>query len=358
MSNETKIGLFAVITIAIFIFGYKFLKGQNILTSSKLIYVEYDQVNQLASSAPVFINGFQVGVVSNIYLKPEDMQTIVTVLNINRGVEIPKTATALITPSGFIGGPGIVLEFDKACSGDNCVESGDYLKGRVQGMLESYLDEDELEKYMTLLGKGVGGVVDTLNQRIADDSPNNELGRTIRALQQSVDNLQMTTGRINSMLAASAGDIKNSLANVSELTETLARNNAKIDSIMSNTADFTGQLSDMDLAKTMEGANATLEETKLAMNKLKGTLATTDETMGKVNALMTKVNNGEGTLGKLMTDEELYNNLNKTSKTITSLLGDIEDKPYRYMPLKSRKKVLKNDKKDKKLEAAEPTNNN
>ena len=75
LSNEGKIGLLAIITIALFIWGLKFLKGQNILSASKNIFVEYKNIDQLKVSSPVLINGFEVGVVKDIYLKPEDLNT-------------------------------------------------------------------------------------------------------------------------------------------------------------------------------------------------------------------------------------------------------------------------------------------
>ena len=52
MSNESKIGILAIVTIAVFIIGFKFIKGQNVLSSSQLIYVKYKSVDQLAISSP------------------------------------------------------------------------------------------------------------------------------------------------------------------------------------------------------------------------------------------------------------------------------------------------------------------
>ena len=48
----------------------------------------------------------------------------------------------------------------------------------------------------------------------------------------------------------------------------------------------------------------------------------------------------------MLKDEELYNNLNDMSKRIDSLVNDFKLKPYRYMPLKSRRKVQKYDAQD------------
>ena len=129
MSNETKVGILAVVSIAILIWGYKFLKGQNLLTTSNILYVEYEQADMLSVSSPVLINGFRVGVIADMYLKPEDMQTIITVLDIERGVNIPKSTVAELISTDITGGKGINLSFHKPCTGANCAESGDTLKG-------------------------------------------------------------------------------------------------------------------------------------------------------------------------------------------------------------------------------------
>lgn len=68
--NETKIGLLAIAAIALAIWGFKFLKGQNVLTTSQTYFIRYENVEQLRPSSPVFINGLQVGMVKDMYVRP------------------------------------------------------------------------------------------------------------------------------------------------------------------------------------------------------------------------------------------------------------------------------------------------
>ena len=69
MTNETKVGLLAVITIVASIIGYNFLKGINLVNQPNIIYADYKNVAGLTTSAPVTINGLQVGVVKDIFFK-------------------------------------------------------------------------------------------------------------------------------------------------------------------------------------------------------------------------------------------------------------------------------------------------
>jgi phospholipid/cholesterol/gamma-HCH transport system substrate-binding protein len=64
---------------------------------------------------------------------------------------------------------------------------------------------------------------------------------------------------------------------------------------------------------------------------------------------MSSVKDGKGTLGKLMTDDAIYERLNRASLAADTLLTDLQERPYRYVPFKSRKRVLKFDRKDAEL---------
>lgn len=54
-------------------------------------------------------------------------------------------------------------------------------------------------------------------------------------------------------------------------------------------------------------------------------------TLTKFNALMETATKGEGTLGKLLGDDQLYNELNKTNQSLQNLVEDLELHPERYI---------------------------
>ena len=76
-------GILAVVALGLAIWGFQFLKGINVLKTSKTFYVRYQNVDQLRPSAPVFINGFQVGMVKDLYVDSEDDRTIIAVPSIH-----------------------------------------------------------------------------------------------------------------------------------------------------------------------------------------------------------------------------------------------------------------------------------
>ena len=56
-----------------------------------------------------------------------------------------------------------------------------------------------------------------------------------------------------------------------------------------------------------------------------------EKTLVNVDKLMSEVQSGKGTIGKMMKDESLYNNLDKTSKELGFLLEDVRLNPTRYV---------------------------
>jgi phospholipid/cholesterol/gamma-HCH transport system substrate-binding protein len=65
-SREVKTAVLAIGTILLFIFGYSFLKGNNLLDKHRTFFVTYDNVEGLAAASPVTINGLLVGKVTDI----------------------------------------------------------------------------------------------------------------------------------------------------------------------------------------------------------------------------------------------------------------------------------------------------
>ncbi len=341
-SHETKIGILAIVSIALLIWGYTYLKGRNMLTTSNFMYVEYPKVDMLAVSSPVLINGFQVGVVAEMYLKEEDMRTIVVVLDINRDVKFPKNTVAEIVSTDITGGKGIRLAFDKPCNGDDCAQNGDYLQGRVKGLLGSMVPQDDLKLYLDQLSGAVTGIVDTLGTKMSNPDA--------KGLGESIRNFNELTANLNALIVASSRSIQNTMAHLSSVTGKIEEENEKIGELLTNFAAFSDKLNKIELEKTMSNLNGTMSSADSAMLELKTTLQTANDALGKISDLVDDVKKGEGTIGKLFTNDSLYHNLNNASQQLEVLLNDFEEKPYRYMPFKSRNKTLRQDKKDAKKE--------
>ncbi len=348
MSNETKIGILSVVTIALFIFGFKFIKGQNILTSSQIIYVKYDQVDMMAVSSPVLINGFQVGVVTDIYLNPETMTDIIAVLDIGTDISIHKNAMAEIVSASMMGGKAIRIVNNQPCSDGTCVKSGEYLNGRTLGMLEAMIPQGEMDAYLTSIKNNIGPAFDSLNSSLKSPSEDNLVGKTMQDLQLSMANLKKTTDQLNGLLASSAGTIKRTMGNLESITGNVKSSNDKITGMLTNADSLMAKLNAANISGTIDSANKALGSTDEAIVQLKATLKKADEALAGLGEVARQINEGDGALAMLIKDPAFAQKLNTTVQDLDALLLDIKDHPYNYIPLKSRRKVTKWRAKDQK----------
>ena len=124
MSNEVKIGILAIVTIALSFWGYKFIRGKNMLSKSNTYKVIYEQIDGMQIGTQVRISGVRVGSVGSVNLQED--QSVLVVLDLDRSVRIPTNTVASIKSTGFMGGKAIELNFDRPCQGDECAKSGSF----------------------------------------------------------------------------------------------------------------------------------------------------------------------------------------------------------------------------------------
>ena len=79
MNKEFKIGLVVVIVISVLVVGVNYLKGLDILGDNQLYYAEYEDIGGLQVGSTVMVNGYQVGMVSDIELLIEKNQSLIIV---------------------------------------------------------------------------------------------------------------------------------------------------------------------------------------------------------------------------------------------------------------------------------------
>ncbi len=338
MSHEVRIGLLAFIAIAMGLWGIKFIQGSNILKRSDTYHVYYSEVGGVNVGTSVKIRGVSVGSVSAVSLNVENRQVKVS-FTMSRDVPLPKNTKAILSTTGIMGDKNIILEYGDNCTGDNCAQDGDVFEGHFQGMVESMVGKGGIEGYIDELKKAILELTDSLNKGMLDETSDNPLAKTMRDLQASMSNMKELTGRFSSLVQRTAPSMEQSLGNINQLTETLSAQRQHIAGIISNVDSLSNQIVDSQLDQAIADIKTTIQ-------KLNQTMDTADTALLGVSMVMDKVQKGEGSLGKLIQDESLYNNLNAMSYSLDSLLSDFQNKPYRYMPLKSRRKVQKYDKQD------------
>src|SRR5277367_4913293 len=109
ITNETKIGALASISIVLLIFGFNFLKGKDLFEHRKKIYAIFNNVDGLELSNSVSIKGLEVGSVYAIRATDKSINGILVTVSMKKDVDIPKNSVAEIS-SGIINSSTIVIQ--------------------------------------------------------------------------------------------------------------------------------------------------------------------------------------------------------------------------------------------------------
>ena len=338
MSPEVRTGLLALVAVSLSLWGIKYIQGSNILSNSQTYYAYYDNVAGVQVGTPVQISGVSVGSVSARDLSTEDRRVRLTLI-LERQVPLPKNTRAILATVSPLGDMAIILDYPTPCSGADCAEDGDTFQGVTRGMVESMLGEGGLDTYIEQLRAGLLEAVDSLNKGLLSEDSKGPLAESVRDLRGTMSNLNAATGRMNLLLQRSSPALESTLNNVAQLMSTLEEQRQSIAGILSNTDTLSQQMVDARLDEAVLEAKATI-------TKLNETLATANTALGGVDELVGQLQAGEGTLGMLLQDEDLYTNLNALSYSLDSLLVDLQQRPYRYVPFKGRRKVERHDRKD------------
>src|SRR6056297_3259710 len=111
MSKELKIGLIATFLIALLIWGINFLKGKNILAEKNHFYAVYNEIGGLEEASPVYLNGYEVGMVEDIRLTGKNMRDLVIQFTIRKDLKVPKESKCIIFNADLMGTKAMKLKF-------------------------------------------------------------------------------------------------------------------------------------------------------------------------------------------------------------------------------------------------------
>jgi phospholipid/cholesterol/gamma-HCH transport system substrate-binding protein len=138
LNKESRIGLTVIIAIALFIWGLNYLKGLNLLKQAQQYYVVYNQIDGLVTSAPVMLDGFQVGLVKSIDYQYDSPGHILVELSLEKELNLPAGTRAVLEPA-LMGNPGISLTLGP---GPELLADGDTLQADRKAGLLDMLEEE------------------------------------------------------------------------------------------------------------------------------------------------------------------------------------------------------------------------
>src|SRR5580765_4715728 len=112
-NKEVKVGLFSAITLVLLYFGFNYLKGADFFETKTNYYAVYENIDQLAVSNPVLLNGYEVGRVSHIKILQNRNNHVLIEMEINADIIITDSTKAILN-SELLGGKSVLLSMGRS----------------------------------------------------------------------------------------------------------------------------------------------------------------------------------------------------------------------------------------------------
>ena len=301
MNKEFKIGFFAIASIITFVFGVNYLKGINILNDNRDFYAVYENIGGLQVGSPVLVNGYKVGMVSNIDLLTEKNQNLLVTISLDKEFDMAINTVCKIVNQDLMGTKGIILVLGDT---DELISIGDTLISGIEGSLQDEVNAQILplkNKAEELIGS-IDSVMMIVTAVLNKDTRDN-LRNSLSSLDKTFELMSKTMVKVDSMVDINDERIAKVVQNLESITSNLESSNGEIKNILTNFSSLSDSLAKADIAKVLQN----------------------------VSDITTKINNGEGSIGLLLKDGKIYANFEKSTRELASLLEDIKNHPSRYV---------------------------
>lgn len=295
ISKEAKVGLMAVVALTMLYFGFNFLKGADFFSSKYKYFVVYDNVGSLQPSNPIKLNGVQVGQVKSTELLTDRGNKVLVTLEIQKNVLLTQGSKVLLT-SELLGGSALMLQI---AMGGKQLQQGDTLVADSEKGIQALLQEQALP-----VVKNADSLIINLNRIVK------QFDQTGYVLNKLLTTTDQTASGINATIAQNRQAIAATLANVNALSASLIETEKSFKPILGNLKTTTDSLKALRLGETLAQVNsavATLQKSLTALEQ------------------------GQGTAGKLLKDQALYDNINRTIVSVNKLMTNFRQYPKRYV---------------------------
>ncbi len=281
---------------------YSYLSGNDVFSGSNKYYAIYKNVEGLTVSKPVLVNGFQIGRISSMQLRP-DGRTVVE-FKVDKQYNIPSNTLAQLVSTDLLGGKAITFEL-----GNSTIYADDLdtLSADIQGSLAESLQpiQKKVEALMVKMDSSLASINRIMNPQFEKD-----VDHSFSSIAVSLKTLEGTTRKIDQLVGTQSTHINTVMRNAAAVSSNLNTTSSHFNGIATNLEKFSNDL---------------------ASSNIKQTLTNADKMVADLQATTTKINNGQGSLGMLLNDSTMYYNLKEASKNLNYLFIDLKAHPKRYV---------------------------
>ncbi len=276
--TEIKVGITVIIGLIIFLWILGWAKNFSLTSNERTIKIKFNNASGLEVGDYVSVNGVREGNVEDIQI---DNNSVIVTARISNNLDLRKDAVFGLAMTDLMGGKKIDIKPGTS------PEPLDY-KAVQKGVF--YYDIPSVMAF-------VGSMQDDLIQ-------------TLKGVKVTLNSLNsyLTDKKMNE-------DIKSSLANLNQLTEKLnaitEENKSNINKLINNSVKLTSDAKDL-ISTNKNDITSTITEAKNVLQK-------TDSLVTKLNNFTDEIKSKNNNIGKIVYDDKLYDDLNKSIKQVNEL---------------------------------------
>lgn len=346
-SNEVKVGLFIIGVLGV-LFYLTFNVGGKRMFGTKgqqTFYVHFISITGVTEKSEVRMAGVKIGEVKKIAL--DNYRAKVTV-DLTEACNIPDDSVAKVQGKGLLGEkfveivPGTSTTF---------VPNGGELKNSVSpanledivGKLGGALDDIKsvTESLKDSLGtsegkQGLKSIISNLSSLSADLQ--SVVGGNKERLNSIILNVDKAASLLQGMLSENRGNLRETMENTSKTMRSFEQKTpellAHLDEAAKGVRDMLAEnrenvkLGISNIKEAGGNINQVVADNrdnfKVAMENLKNGSEKLDKIMENIKQISGKLEKGEGTIGRLIQEDEVYNNLNQTLESTNTLAKKVE----------------------------------
>lgn len=331
-SKEIKTGLVVVVAVALFIYGYNFLKGRDIFSTSLNLYAEYDHIDGLTSNNTVQVRGFKVGTVRDIELQPNGKLLVHFIITDNNLV-LTDSAIAVIQSGGLLGNMELALI---TSPNGKPVKNNGYIRGMNEVGLK-----DQVNQQLLPLKNKVESLVGSIDSMVIVFSAviNEESAEDIKAsfdnIRQALESFRNTAFNLDTMVKSSHRGVTAIVMNMKEFSQMMADNKDTLALALANFHNISDSLAKSNLKAAIDNAALALEN---------------------ANKLLERIDR-EGASAVLMgEDSSVIADLRYSNARMAFLIEDMTKYPGRYLPFKKKPNRKEEQERQRRLDSIERMN--
>lgn len=314
MSNEAKVGLFVIVSLAILITAFVSIANVQLRGNALTYKTHFSFAGGLEKGAIVRFGGLKAGRVAQIHPWREDNTKIEIVLDLKPGTSVRQDSVASVSTLGMLGENYIEITPGKKDSPP--LPPG----GTIQSI--------ETMDFATLT-RHIGAVTDSSQTLILD------LDRNLNQISEKADklitNLNEITGEKNRQSLEQLLDRSNKLVaeqapKINDITDNLKKTTEKVDALVGDLRGTNTHMNDL-----ISNVNRTVDETR---DPIKDDLKQLQDTIAQTQALLAQL---QGTLA--YNDENInrmIENFRDSSQNLSEFTNEVKQRPFSLIRIKPK----------------------